>query len=807
MKKRSPSRRPTPPTAERAAPSAGGTGPAPSLLTRQRIERLPDILLGGVAAMLVATPLLPSEATEVGLEAAINALWLLLLLGWGLTLLLKQGQTFRFGWTDAALVGLIVWNLLSAAVMGPQGNGRQTLNVAWQWIIYGAIFLLLRQLARTPQQQRALAAVMIALGAALAVHGLYQYFYSGEFMRESYRRDPMKVLQDNAWPLDRATPVKKLIENRIFSKEPLATFALTNSLAGYLAPWLVVVAGLALLAAWTRRYRLLAGTVAIALLLSACLFLTKSRTALLATAATLVLLLLYGPRFGRRLDWKIPTAIAAAGVLLGLGAVLVGGLDLEVLSEAPLSVRYRLEYWRATTAMILDYPLFGCGPGNFQEYYTHYKLPQASETIKDPHNFIFEIWSSAGTPALLFALALAGGFIYDQRSAAKSEPNPQTPDADKNNPAPTDVQRTTAEGAPAEASSGGATKSEPRIDSQARWVLGLAALGVLIAIPLGWIGGYPLEPSLLPIPLLFGQPVPLALGLPTGAFVVWLLRRWIADGELPLSIPIIALLCLLINLLAAGAVTFPGVMNTAWVLLTFGLASTQSWTPVAITPRRATVAVAAVAALLVAQIFTQYRPVLNAQAYLSAGEELRKAGKLSAAERMFVAAAEADPWALDPLRSLVDVRLQTWYENRSPANWRRYQEAADQFIAANPLYYGVYESIGISDWSAAGVEPTQERRDRVVDLYRNAVKYYPNGAMLRAQYAWALYRAGHLDEAKKQAEEALRLDAAHNHVEQKLNALYLYDPSQPDVDAQGLRPETAEQSMKNLRNASGRSPK
>jgi len=793
MKKRSPARATSQPTVnERRPQPESATGPAPSLITKQRIERLPDLLLGGTMAMLVATPLIPSEATEVGLQSALNVLWLLLLFCWGITLLLKQGQTFRFGWTDAAFAGLIGWNLLSALVMGPNGNGRQTLNIAWQWIVYGAIFLLLRQLAHTPQQQRAVAAVMIGIGVALAVHGLYQYFYSGEIMRENYRRDPSKMLQESAWPLERATPVKKLIENRILSTEPLATFALTNSLAGYLAPWLVFVSGLALLAVSTRKYRLLLATIAIALLLSGCLFLTKSRTAVLATAVTLVLLLLYGPRIGRRLDWKIPAAIAAAGVLLGLAAVLVGGLDLQVLSEAPLSVRYRLEYWRATTAMILDYPLFGCGPGNFQEYYSHYKLPQASETIKDPHNFIFEIWASAGTPALLFLLALAGGFVYDQRSAGRKNPADDPPTDDSVAPPVDGV------------ASDPTASTVQRIDSHARWVLGLAPLGVIVAIPLAWIGGYPMEPSLIRFPFLYGPPVPLVLGLPAAALAVWSLRRWIAGGELPLSIPVIALLCLLVNLLAAGAIAFPGVMNTAWVLLALGLAGTQTWTPALITPRRAGIVMAGVAMLLAAQIFTQYRPVLNSQAYLSAGEELRKEGNLTAAERLFQMAAEADPWSSDPPRSLIDVRLQAWYQSRSPADWRRYEEAAEQYIESNPRFYGAYESVGISHWSAAGAQPSQQRREEVADLYRNAVQYYPNGAMLRAQYAWALYRAGDIDEAIKQAEEALRLDSTHNHVEQKLNALYLYDPSQPDVDPEGLRPETAEQSMKNLRNASGR---
>ncbi len=49
--------------------------------------------------------------------------------------------------------------------------------------------------------------------------------------------------------------------------------------------------------------------------------------------------------------------------------------------------------------MIADHPWLGCGPGNFQDFYTQYKLPEASEEIADPHNFLLEIWATAGTPA------------------------------------------------------------------------------------------------------------------------------------------------------------------------------------------------------------------------------------------------------------------------------------------------------------------------------------------------------------------------------------------------------------------------
>ena len=153
--------------------------------------------------------------------------------------------------------------------------------------------------------------------------------------------------------------------------------------------------------------------------------LTKSRTAILATGGGIVLLAIYGRAAPSRLagwiSWKLLAGAAAVVVLLALVVVGLGGLDLQVLSEAPLSIRYRLEYWRATAAMIADHPLLGCGPGNFQEHYARYKLPQASETVGDPHNFLLEIWATAGTPALLALLAMAAAFVWQLANSMREQ--------------------------------------------------------------------------------------------------------------------------------------------------------------------------------------------------------------------------------------------------------------------------------------------------------------------------------------------------------------------------------------------------
>ena len=178
----------------------------------------------------------------------------------------------------------------------------------------------------------------------------------------------------------------------------------------------------------------------------------------------------------------------------------VGGLDVEVLSEASKSLGYRGQYWRSTVEMIADHPIMGCGPGHFQDAYTRYKLPEASEEIADPHNFLLEVWATAGTPAMLAMVAALGCFGWSLWRH-RCEP---TADEGENN-----------------GDRGDATAA----------IFGGAVVGVLAAWPLGLLGTTP--PGL----------VVLVVGLPLGAATVVLLRPWIDAGRFPASLAAIGLSC------------------------------------------------------------------------------------------------------------------------------------------------------------------------------------------------------------------------------------------------------------------------
>jgi hypothetical protein len=742
------------------------------------------IVLGGAAALFVISAIVPSEsAVPEGACAPIASGWCLLLVLWGLSLLMDEQPIVRLGWTEAAGAALVGWHSLAAVTSLGHTNGRLALNAHWLVLSYAVAAFLVRQCLRTASEARSLVAVMLWLATVLASLGIYQYAYGMPRLRAAYERDPERVLSDSGLPTEADSPQRELFENRVRSLEPLATFALTNSLAGFLAPWLVSALALVLMVSeWPKQWRALAGLVSSAALTAACLVLTKSRSAYLATAVGVVLILLYGRRRGWRLDWRIPVSLAGVTLVIGLVAVYFGGLDLEVLSEAPKSVLYRLEYWQATARMIADHPLLGVGPGNFQEAYGMYKLPRASETVADPHNFLLELWATAGTPAIVFLLALLAGFVLDlaaltaHRQPATGEENPVAP-------------------APA-VLFGGA-------------VIGLV-LGPLIS---GAFGSFVMDTvsESLPVPVVW------LLGAVLAPAMWWLLRQWMETGELSLAGIVVPQLVLLINLLAAGAVVFPGVVSTllvlgplalCWpVLSSIGVSSEHAKATSTITAQMtmrlgrgsAAMLFAGCALVVMACLYTAYYPVMDGRLALNEAVRAFNEGRWAEYEAKLAAAARADSLWPEPWRLLSDFRLRRWLATGREADWLAFVEAAKMYYTLDPRHHVTWYTRGnwfLTAWKKSG---RKEELNEALAAYRRASELFPSRALYHAQVAWALHLAGENAAARIEADRAWELDQQMPHREQKLNRQHVADPELLKENLTLFREETAEQTVEKLR--------
>ena len=239
-------------------------------------------LLAGMTALFVARTLYPTESAAMegdGLPAVM--LWLALGVLWLLGAIGRDRISVRLGWTSAAVLAVVVLHTI-AALMAMGLSRRPAVNMLWEWVGLGAAFFLARQFIVTGREARAVVAAMLAAGAALSAQGLHQCAYEFPKMRAEYAANPEVTLQAVGLHLAPGSPERMRLESRLQNNEPLANFALTNTLAGYLAPWLVVGVGIVVAGGGWR-------VAGVATLMAVCLALTRSRSGFVAAAVGVLL--------------------------------------------------------------------------------------------------------------------------------------------------------------------------------------------------------------------------------------------------------------------------------------------------------------------------------------------------------------------------------------------------------------------------------------------------------------------------------------------------------------------------------------
>ena len=510
------------------------------------------------------------------------------------------------------------------------------------------------------------------------------------------------------------------------NSEPIATFALTNSLAAFLTPWLVLLGGMAFGKVPRRKRR--PGILVCLIPLAACLLLTKSRSGYVAAGVGLLLAWLTCREQTVRIRWKWPLAMVAIVAILAAATAATRGLDRELLARASRSFGYRVQYWQSSWQMIADHPLIGCGPGNFQNAYTRYKLPEASEEVADPHNFLIELWATAGTPAalaLIGVLACFFGTVWRRKRQRSLEREEEKHDRGQ-----------TTDGW--------------------RHILAGGAGGFLLSVPVGWLGAAP--PGAAAV----------LLGLPLAAGTVWLLLGWIREGRLPGVLPAVACAALLVDLLATGGIGLPSVAGTLWLLVALGL---QGERPRNLHPAAAWTALAGAMALAVACYGTAYSPVLACQAQLRMAES----DPARAVEHLEAAAA-ADPLANEPWRQLAAIQFENWWQAPDEQVFARFEEADAKTLKLAPNSAPAWLASGDWHFRAASKadsptgKPADEIRQKALAAYRRAVMLYPNGAVYRGKLAEAYRASGDMPAFRREAELALQLDGLTPHADKKLPA-------------------------------------
>lgn len=710
----------------------------------------PAALLSSLVALWVARTLVPEDpGGQQGYGAPFVMLWLLAAAAWLLEQLRSGTLRFRWGWPDVAVFALVAWHTVSALVAFGTGAPRPALNMLWDWVSMGLGFLLVRQLVRSPAEIKAVLIVMIGLACGLSLVAVHQSLVTLPDARatyESIKGSTEELYQQTGQWMPPGSSLRRQFEARLESSLATATFALSNSLAGFLVPWTVVLGGIVFASlnptpdasfvgkgTSPGQYVTIATGVLLLLLFGFCIMLTGSRSA--GIAALVGLLLAAIPwvrttvRLRPRLRWSLPICFVAGTA--GAVAAFSSASGRAALAAAWRSVVYRWEYWQATAAMIVDAPWFGCGPGQFQDTYTAYKLPVAVEEVQDPHNWLLEVWATAGTPAMialvvLLVFVVLRVFLYSDPPAVDRFKAGLANDADS-----------------------------ARVASLAGGLIGLA-LGAVLA----WWSGF----------ALLRTQVLLLLAGTVGVW--WLLRAWNRAGPLPPRLPLVAAVALLVNLSAAGGIGFPSVADSLWLLLAVQL---NLWDPAehpaqvclldvepSKSARRARgvgwAACLALMAVLAAALWTEYLPVMGCRWRLNLADLAMVGGSADEYRTALEEAVETDPWSALAAKRLAAQRFVEYETLPTNTQLRRYSEADSRALQLAPR-----RSNGWAE-SAEFREAIYRRTNSVEDLsaaesrWRKAIELYPTEARLHARLATLLASADRLDEARAAAAEALRLD-------------------------------------------------
>ena len=773
-----------------AARSTGqGLKPSVGDVPADAPHRWQQIWSGMVAAIFFSRFFLPAESAAQGDTLWIAGLWMLCGLVWTAGIWRGALPRFRFDGLDLAVAVWIGGQVVSALIVVlTAGDKRAAANLGWEWLAIGVVWLVFRHGIVERSQRIALLRAMIVTGTVLGGYGLYQHHVShpqlvAEYgplfdkLRSASGSEAAAIAQKLAQAgIPTEGPALVLFEKRLRdSREPMGLFALANTFGGCLAVCLLLTLG-EVLAARQRGagWRTLVPLIMAAGVMGWCLLLTKSRTAWIGSACGLLILaalrvapaarVMAGARLRSAVDSRrflLPLGLAITAVLAVTALVVsLGGLDRQVLSEAPKSLAYRLQYWQATSRLIADHLWLGVGPGNFRQHYLKYKLPEASEEIADPHNLFFEVAATGGIVSLVgLTLFLGLAFVLAWRclgAGSKDHPPPAiTPDLRATKDWRTNNcsdsrgslrDPTVVRGANHDNNS----CAGPKPDSPMYWAAGGGAV-LAFAGSLAFWGEW--EDRLLVLA------------------VVWFLVAWLMDRRPATTdrgdrlrespAPLAAGVTLAVHLLGAGGIGMPAVSQILVALVAMSLPPPRDSLPTvpSARPIGSLVTAFVCVAVLVGLTATSLLPVLKCRGLLrqglAAGWSTGPTGRATAMNR-FRQAALADPWSAEPWRNQFEWSAAAGFQSNES-----FQEAVEQLLEArsrDPVNFWAPRTLGTvwhQKWQRT--RELEDARQAVAWLGR-AQDLYPTNAMIRAELAFALDSADERADAINTAQSALAQD-------------------------------------------------
>ncbi len=376
------------------------------------------ILLGLIVlrTTIIETPHIDQFQTRLFLSSEIVSLLIssVLLVCIGLWFLVSflRGQ-FRWRKTGFGIaVGVFVFAGILVACFASDKRAAVTDIITLAMPMLAGVLLV--QLLTSAVKIRLALLLILAVGVAATVLCLMQVSFFNDDMVKNYEENPSEFLARQGVVVGGVEQF--MYEHRLYSKDIPGFLITSNSAASFFLLSVFAAMGLCVESfweyknqkAWKDREQVLVALICYTLgfmFIVFGLFLTQSKGGIGAFILGLGLFVILCA-FGKAI-WKRRLLF---GVLLLLLVVIATGFIIHYGTQhgrlpGGNSMLVRWQYWQSAAAMIRDHIATGVGGGNFPQLYMHYKIPAASETVQNPHNWILSLLSQYGPLGLIAFLA------------------------------------------------------------------------------------------------------------------------------------------------------------------------------------------------------------------------------------------------------------------------------------------------------------------------------------------------------------------------------------------------------------------
>jgi O-antigen ligase len=337
-------------------------------------------------------------------------------------------RSYRLRWSASCcvLAALCIWMLISARWAG---DSFSAIVSAANFSAAAAMLWAMAQLVRSWLRVRTVAAVCFGLLLVYIAYGIKYRLDDLPAMQQELAQNKALIFSQHNWAPD-SFEARQFAKN-ITSGSLIGFNDSPNSYAAVIVLFTLIACGIIAQRWKDGRDRIWPVVFALAIpAAGAIVFYTRCRAAFVTPFLGLMILAalaLTGRAWARHARAIFFSVI---GFLILCGAALIQhGLAHGTLFHDSLTFRWK--YWIGAWRVYWTHPWIGVGWGNFGSHYLAARLPEASEEILDPHNFLVRFFVELGAIGGVIAVSWLARLWWEWTAGAHGLPleSPPAPDA------------------------------------------------------------------------------------------------------------------------------------------------------------------------------------------------------------------------------------------------------------------------------------------------------------------------------------------------------------------------------------------